>query len=243
MSIVEKNDVDINKLFHWGKKFEIVNEDGTVALETYIRLLGDSDVNRAKVYALRRSSEIRRKLREEGSDERLAFLYDPDNMEKERLIALISGLSLRQITQDVIRNTKIKYPKQPKSDATLEEQEKYQKAVDDFEPKREKEIKKAIEKEVEAIREELETLPRSELLKRYENSMIDELCEQEALLAFKEMSAYLGSFADEDYKELLFEDFAQFQNLPTEIKKQFIDNHQALEMTHDELKKLRQATQ
>lgn len=246
MSIVERNDVDINKLFHWGQKYEITwfgqdEEEKTIVV--YMRLLGDADVNRARVYALRKSAELRKKLYEPDSNERLAYLYIPESMETERLVALITGLSIRDITQNVIKSLNVKAPKSPKSDATLEENEKFQKAVDEYGPKREKEIRKAVEKETEKLQKELYSLPKEELIKRYEFSMINESCEQEALNAFREISAYLGAFKDENYKERFFDDFEQFQNLPTGIKKQFIDNHQVLEMGGEELKKLQRATQ
>jgi len=241
---VEKNDVQINRLFHWGKKYEVIWEDEEKkTLEVWVRLLGDADVNRARVYALRKSAELRRKLHDPDSDERLAFLFNPESLETERLIALIAGLSLREITQNTIKSLKVKVPKQPKSDAPLEELENYQKEVDEYAPKREAEIKKNVEKEVTKLSKELTKLTREELIVKYESSMIDEVCEQEVINSFKEMSAYLGAFQDENYTVPLFDNFEQFHNLPTDIKNQFINNHQMLELTSSDLKKLQQATQ
>ena len=64
---IEKNDVDISKLFNWGKAFEIVGEDGVVDV-VYMRVLGDADINKARVFALRESAKLRRALRNPDSD-------------------------------------------------------------------------------------------------------------------------------------------------------------------------------
>jgi hypothetical protein len=60
---------------------------------------------------------------------------------------------------------------------------------------------------------------------------------------FKEMSVYLGTYKDSEFKERLFKDFEEFENLPNEIKTQFLDNYSVLEISGEDLKKLREATQ
>ena len=146
------------------------------------------------------------------------------------------------MTTRVIRSLDIKAPKTPKSDATLEQMETFQKEVDSYSDKRQKAIRKGLEKETKQLEKELRKLNRDELVKRYESVMIAESCEQEAIQAYKEATVYYGTFKDENYKERFFEEMEDVRNLPSEIKQQFIDAAQVLEIGGEELKKLRIAT-
>ena len=84
--IAEKSDVDISKLFHYGKKFDIQDRNGKKVLTVFIRIVGDADLNRARVYAIRRSAELRERLRSKESDESLAFIPPIESVEKNSLI-------------------------------------------------------------------------------------------------------------------------------------------------------------
>src|SRR5688572_17792334 len=126
MTEVEKNDVDINKLFIWGKKYDIVNAQGEVVYEVYMRLLGDADLNRTRVHALRKSQELRKKLRDVNSDERLLYVREKDELSKDELIYNVIALSMRDINNRAVREVKIPRPKAPRSDAKIEKMEKYQ---------------------------------------------------------------------------------------------------------------------
>jgi hypothetical protein len=240
---IEKNDVDISKLFNWGKIFVLTNDVGDVKSTVYMRLAGDADINRARVYALRKSAELRKKLREESSDEKLAFIQDKELLNKERLVAILSGLSLRTITHQAMKETKLPFPKEPKSDATLEQFEKYQKEVDDYPEKKDKELRKFIEKELTKYKKTLERKSEDELYSSYVTEITNELCEQEMITSFREMCTFYGCYSDENFSERLFTNFEKFTNLNTDIKQQFLNAYQSLEMGTEELKKLQVATQ
>jgi hypothetical protein len=241
--IVEKNDVDISPLFSWSKKFEIVDKDDKVLMEIFMRIVGDADLNRTRVFALRNSADLRNKLKDENSDEHLAYLPHIDQMSEEQLINLILVLSMRDISKKVVKNVKVKVPKVPRSDASTEKQEKYQLEVDAYEGKRQVAIKKDIEKELELKKEDLLKQTKDQLYNAYVIYMINELCEQEVMRCFREYSAYLGSYKDENLRERLFASFEDFANLPTNLKEQFISAYQSLDLGGDNLKKLLQATQ
>ena len=74
MTFLEKSDINISTLFNWGKKFSLVDKNNTEIYEVYIRLVGDAEYGRSRVYALRKSSELRKKLNNLESDERIAFI-------------------------------------------------------------------------------------------------------------------------------------------------------------------------
>lgn len=238
---VEHNDVDISALFHWSKAFEVMSKDAVITV-VFMRVLGDADINRARVYALRESAVLRRNLRDVNSDDRLAAIKDIEDLEKDDIANYVVLFSTRDISQKMWKDIKIPYPKQPKSDAPLEKLEKYQKEVDEFPEKREKAIREAIEKEITNLKKSLEQRSKEDLYKDYVRLLIDELCEQRVLIAFREYSAYLGCYKDDAFKERFFESFDDFQNLPAPQKVEFIQAYRELELGSEEIKKLREAT-
>ncbi len=63
MESIDRNDVNISILFNWGKEFILYDENRKELFKVYLRIIGDSDLNKAKVYALRKSAEMRKKLK------------------------------------------------------------------------------------------------------------------------------------------------------------------------------------
>ena len=233
----EKRDVDINKLFYWNDKFNIIDSKGNVKLSYYARIIGDAELNRSRVFALRSSAELRKSLKEFGSEVRMAYLPDFSDLDIEKIIDLLTIFYMKDFTRDALKEVSIKFPKEPHSDATLESQEKYQEEVDNFEENKNKKYKEYVNKRIEALKKELLTKSKEDLIKLYEEFSINELCETKMLSSFQEMNAFFGTYKDKNLKERLFETFEQFDNLPTDIKQQFIGNYSTLELSMDELKK------
>lgn len=240
-SVIEVNDVDISPLFSWSRAFEIVSEDSTTPV--YMRLLGDADINRARVASLRRSADLRKKLKDLNSDERVIYIKDIDDLETDSLISVIIVFSMRDISQAASSKLKIKIPKAPRSDAKTEAHEKYQLEIDAYPEKRRSELKGLIEKEITLMKKELDSQDKAVLYKKYVAVMIDELCEQELLKSYKEWCAYLGSYKDESLKQKLFSSFEEFSNLDSRLKDQFMREYSSMELYGDNLKKLQQVTQ
>lgn len=240
--IQEKNDVDISKLFIWGKKFEIVDKNEETQSTIYLRLLGDADVNRARVFALRKSAELRKKLRDPNSDERLIYIREFDDITKEELISYSVMFSMREISNKAIREVKVPSPKLPKSNASLEKMEKYQKEVDDYPNKVNEALKVYITKETDKLKVVLEKQTKEELYSQYITLLTEEFCEQEAVRAYNDMELYLGCYKDENYTERAFSSFEEFDNQPTDLKTQLRAAYQSIRLGMDDLKKLREAT-
>lgn len=239
----EKNDVDISKLFNWGRVFVLENSEGQEEALVYMRLLGDADVNRARVYALRKSAELRKELSDTNSDMRWATIKQMDAMEMDDIVNYILIFSMREIQNAALKQVDVPFPKPPKANATLAKLEKYQKEVDDYPEKRAAEVNKFMQKEVEKLKNFLSAEPKETLYKRYVNTLIDEFCEREALRAYTDMEVYLGCYRDDEYKERFFEDFESFDNLPEQQKTEFKTAFSKLNIGMDDLKKLREATQ
>lgn len=240
-SVLEKNDVDINPLFAWSKEFEIVTSDGTYPV--FMRVCGDADIGKARVSALRKSAELRKNLKDLNSDERFAYIKEMDELSVESMVSVVIVFSMRDLSEKAKKQVKIKAPKQPRSDASTEAHEKYQKEVDDYPTKYQQAIKKFLEKEVEIMKAKLESLDKETLYTKYVSFMIDELCERDLMKYFREWTAYLSSYKDEGLKTRFFESFDDFANLPSDLKEEFIKQYTLLELSMDNLKKLQPVTQ
>lgn len=234
---VEKNDVDISKLFYWSKESAIADNSGKILAKIWIRLVGDADLNRARVFALRKSAELRAKLKDPTSDEHMAFIQDVTVVEKSNLIDTIVGLSLRDITRVAYKEINVAIPKEPDSDDSLEKQEQYQKEIDEYPKKREEAIRKYLRKKIDKLTEEYNALTEEELQKKYNFLMINELCEQESFKRFKEMCVYFSIYKDKNFKTRMFKDFEEFDNITPEIKDKLINEYTSLELDTDTLKK------
>lgn len=251
--IVEKNDVDINKLFGWGRVIEVFDpQTNKVDTLVYMKLLGDADLGRARVYALRKSAEMRRKLKDTNSDEYLAWVRDINEVEVADLVNLITVFSMREISNNARAKVKIPTPKPPKSTAKLEKMEDFQKQVDAYPEKRAKAIEDAINKEIAILQKSLNEKSKEELYRMYVKQLVDEFCERAAVDAFEDYQTYLGCYEDDSYKpeKRFFKDketgepsFEVFDNLEPTVKAQFKDAYRSLDIELSELKKLRRATQ
>lgn len=238
ISFVENSDVDISPLFSWSKEFEVVW--GETSVPVFMRLLGDADLNRARVAALRKSAELRKKLKDDDSDEKLAFIKDVDELEMEQMIAVITAFSMRDLAEKATAKLKIKAPKPPRSDAKTVMHERYQAEVDSYPERRQKELRSLLEKEVEIIKKVLEQESKEEVYKKYVAIMTDEMCEMELLREFKSQCCYYGTYKNKDLSDRLFSSYEEFNNLQSDLKQQFLVEYSKLELQGSELKKLQQ---
>jgi hypothetical protein len=234
---VEKNFVDVSRLFNWGKLFEVKDNKGNILVNLYMRLVGDAEVNRSRVFALRKSAELRKKLNDPTSDESVAFIPEKESMDKDRLIEMVLVYSVRDLSKDANKDADLPYPHEPDSDAPLEEQEKYQEEVDTYPKRREELYRKNLDTLLEKKRKELSTQDSDKVYHEFRVRVINELCETEMMKRFNEMNVFFGTYLDEDYKKQAFKSFEQFENLPTEIKNKFTSFYTTLDIDSSELKK------
>jgi hypothetical protein len=238
----ERNDVDISKLFKWGKVFFFQDGEGNDEVPIYMRLLGDADINKARVYALRKSAELRKDLSDTNSDMRWATIKQIDALTEEDLTNYILIFSMREIQNNAIKEVDIPFPKHPKGNAKLPALERFQKEVDEYPAKKAQAVGKVMQREVERLKNYLLTEPKEVLYKKYVNTLIDEFCEREALRAYADIEIYYGCFKDDEFTERFFDSFEAFDNLLTEQKVIIKEAYSTLSLDSDELKKLREVT-
>ena len=234
---VENNDVAIDTLFHWFDKYVINDKYGNPVTTVYMRLVGDAELNRARVQAIRASKELRNKLKTNDSDERVVFIPDLEDITSEQLIESILILKVKEFTQASMKEVNIPIPQEPSSEADLEKQEKHQEEIDAYETTRIDKIRELTTKKIENYRVVISTNSLESLCKEYEKLIINDLCESEMIKKFREWCVFFGSYKDEKHTEAFFSTFDELDNLPTEVKEQFLDNYQALEINIDFLKR------
>lgn len=240
---IEKSDVDLSKLFRWEGEVEIKDHRGDVATKVYMRIVGDKDLNQARVFALRQSSELRAKLKDETSDEYQAFIREALSADSENIVAGIKLLSMEEITNDARKNAVIKFPKEPDSDASLEEQEKYQQEVDEFPEKFGELVRDEADKILKTLEKRLKKLSEDELRKEYLEKTINYVCTQEMNRSFVDKCVFGATYRDSKFKKKYFQTFEEYENLAPEVKEQLRDGYQNLELGMQEIKKSPEATQ
>lgn len=239
----EKNDVDITRLFLWNK--EVVIKDPLTGQEVtlYLRLIGDRDMGIAKAYSFRRSAELRRKLKDEGSDEHEAYLNNiGDFGDKETLVASIILLSVIDIAENVRKSVSLKEPKEPSSDSSIERWEEYQKSVDSYPERYNELLHKELDKALEKEKERLRGMEMPSLYNLYKEAVIQKLCAEEVSRAFYEKVLFLSIYKDKEFKSRAFESMEDFLNISTSLKTRLTNEYQSLELGIDLLKKSQEAT-
>ena len=235
MESIDKNDVDISRLFQWKKKVDIEFKGKT--LHAYLRIIGDAETNRARVFALRKSAEMRKLLRDTDSDERMAFLPESGVVQKDELIQGLTILYTKDAGDEAVKSLKYNLPVEPKSDADLEEHEDYQKKIDDFPKWREDAIKEFIVDRVKQYEEQLLENSYDEIYEEYIQSLIEQICELEMLTKYREMCVFYATYKDKELTKRVFIEFDTLENLPKNVKEQLIEEYNALEISGEDLKK------
>ena len=243
MQEIDKNDVDISKLFNWGTPVPIKDAFDHTIETVYVRLVGDADTNRARTYALRESATLRKLLKTPGTDERLAFVPDWKNMKSDNLVELVVQFKIREYVQKATKDLLMPLPVEPKGDASLQKQEEYQKEVDDYPGTREEKIKDSINKTIESEKKYLRSLPKVDIVLEAENAIIAELCEQRMYNAFQASVISYATFKDENYTERYFTSEEEVENLISDFKEQLFTAYNAININTENLKKLPEVMQ
>lgn len=241
---VERNDIDITKLFRYEKEVEIKDELSQQSGKFYLRIVGDADLNKARVFGLRESSRLRKALKDPDSYEREAFISElPEFKSDDILIQAIILLATGEVHREAVNITDVPEPKAPKSDATLEELEKYQEEVDGWGNKYNNEVDKTMRKLQRKEQKKLEKLETDDLYALYEAYIIDRLCSEEMSGKYYSRCVFMGTYADPKYRKRAFTDFDEYDNASSHLKDRLTEQYRLLELGMDQLKKLPEATQ
>lgn len=240
--------MDLENLFKWSNNFVIKDKQGNEVevdgkpLTLYQRVVGDAELAEARKNALYASRKLRKALRDEASAERATLLPEYEDMTNEELknaIILTEGTQLRRRAEEMADLPK--YPVKPKGDS-LEAEEEYQIALDNYEKKKREEVNKQLEKILNKKKEELKGLHTETLQERFIEAVIKTIARSRMLEVFNQWCAYLGTYKDKAMTKRAFKSFEAFDNSATELKEQILDHYIELEFGGGNLKKLQSAT-
>jgi len=243
MRTAEKNDVDITQLFRYKTEVEVKDELSGEVGKFYLRIIGDADLNRARVFGLRRAARLRKALQEPGSELREAYITDQsDVLSREVLLEGILLLNVGELQKQIVNMTDVPEPRAPKSDASQEEQEAFQLEIDEYENKYRTAYDKNAKKVEKIERKKLEAMSDDELYQFYEGSIINKLALEEMTKRYYEMCVFLGTYKDLEYKTRAFDNYEDFDNASVYLKERLQEQYRYLELGMLELKKSPEVT-
>jgi len=237
----EKNDVDVTKLFHWGDVFTITLPGGN-SMDVYVRVVSDEEMNKARVYALRKANIIKEELYRKNSDLHTAYMPNINKAKKEDIINMILMYELPNLQKIATRETNVPFPKEPDEDASTIEWVEYQKQIDEYPKKLAEAINERLNTEVKLRRLELSKMTKEDLKRLLENRVTEVVVSKELEERFLDACVYYGTFQDPEYTKRVFKSPEQVTQLPVKIRDQFISAYMAIDIPMEELKKLRGAT-
>lgn len=244
MRSAEKNDVDITKLFRYKVEVEVKDELTGDSGKFYLRIIGDADLNRARVFGLRKAAQLRKELKDTESETREAYITEfTDVLSRDLLVESILIMKTGEMQREIINMTDVPEPKAPKSGAPQEEHEAFQLEVDAYEGKYRKAYGKNARKIEKRERKALEKIEDPALYIIYEGTVIDRMCAEEMTTRYYEMCVYMGTYSDPDHKKSAFSSFEQFDNASAHLKDRLMEQYRYLELGMSELKKLPEATE
>lgn len=226
----------LSKLFRWNRKVDI--KDGDKVLDTvYLRLVGDGDYQEARNMSLKRSRDLRIRLRNPESQDYKANFGDIDSLTKEEIVM---GITIGEITNyrdEALMNVPEKEAPVLPDNASLEQQEEQETIVKKLRDERVQAIADYIEKKSDEKKAELTKVEDvAELKKLYIHSVINVRCEEEFSKVFREYQVYKGTYKDEALTELAFDSFDDFSNSAPQLKTLLMGSYINLELTGEELK-------
>jgi hypothetical protein len=234
---------DLAHLFRWSTKVDIKNREGNVVDTLFIRLVGDVDYGQAQQYGLLESRKLRKRLRDENTVDNQALFLDLDEKTKDDLVVgiLYSEMtSFRDAAVSELGDELFRIPSLP-DNPTLEDREKYQEKEEKLAEEKTKKLQALMEKKSEERRIKLNELAEKEngveeLRKLFVDSSINFRCLDEYSRAFREYCVFAGTYKDSKFTEKAFDNFEQFRNASSNLKRQIIDAYLELELSGEQLK-------
>lgn len=224
------------KLFRWHKKVDI-KEGENVLGTVYLRLVGDSDFQEAKTFALKASKTLRIKLRNPESQEHKATFSDIDALTKEELCMGVTFGEIADYRDEALVNLPEKDIPQLPDNPTLEQQEEYEEMLEKRQNDRAEALAKYIEKRSEERKEELGKVEDSgKLREMYMHSIINLKCSEEFTRTFREYQVYKGTFEDAKFTKLAFDSYEEFLDSSPQLKNILLGAYVSLELSGEELK-------
>lgn len=220
----------IHKLFSW--KTSIVIND----VEFHVRIVGDGTVESARDYSLLKSRKLRRRLRDENSDDYIIHIDVVNEYDDEELRNSITNLEMYKVMREYMTRVPKRTPDPLGDFPTLEEQEQYKEEEEKIEEEYIAEVKAHVDNWQGGFEKQLEKLERAELEKRWKTLIVDRVAEEEFQKEFENYILSQSIYLDANFQTQAFT-LEEFLSLPKDIRDKFRDAYNSIDMSSEELKK------
>lgn len=228
--------VKLQDLFRWKQRLAILDEAGEEVAEVYQRVLSDHDLDKARLESVRFSRKFRLALRDTGSLEHDVLMESMNNFEAEQQKQVILAYKLQEFIRRANKESKTVMPNSPGSEATLEQLEEYEAAVDEFDKKKAEELASIVEalKEVELKR--MAGLSENDLATEAAKAMEDNICQSVANERLTDWFAYMATYEDAACTKRYFDSIEDYEEVSGAVKRQLAEGYQKLLLPPEDLK-------
>ena len=230
---------DLATLLRWSKKLDIKDQGGKTVETVYVRLVGDLDYHEAQQHALIASRRLRKKLKNNTTIEYDSLFLDVDDKVVEDLIfgilmaetGTFRDLAVEDLGEDVLT-----VPDYSDDDPSLEKREDHQEEQEKTAQDKIKLLRDKMDEKYEARKKELEVKPIDELKSNFIVSTINIKCLEEFSNIFRDYCCFSGTYMDSKFTKKVFNEFDEYQNVATTVKRQILDTYLSLELSGEQLK-------
>lgn len=228
--------VKLQDLFRWKQELHITDHKGEQVFTVYQRVVSDKDYEEARLYALRQSRKVRLALRDPETNEYAALMENLEVSSKQQITNVILINKFQQMHSAADEMVQIQMPKHPGTNASIEQMEEYEHAVDEYNQKRAEELMEHLDKIQQKEQEKLEELSNEELIELAAKSMENQICTNVVNEILRNYQVYLGTFSDNTCRNRYFAGFEEFEDLAPQVKEQLIRGYNSLKIVPEELK-------
>lgn len=229
-------------LFKWKRSVDVIDDKGTVVGTVWIRVLGDWDLQQAYKLARAASNKKRLALRDPSTLDYIDEVLPVEEFTREEKCEVIRSANQGTFINDAA--TAVVRPDLPKMEEissnpdnpSLEDQEEFDKLLNQQQDKYEEAIQKYIDERMGVLNKQLEKLPDKELTKQAMEQIsnvvpfsifMDELNTQKILR---------GTYLDEFCKERAFNTEEEVRDLHQLVKQQLVQAFGLLDIGPDDIK-------
>lgn len=199
----------------------------------YQRIVPSTVQEDGRRYALLKSRELRKKLKDKESEEYKAYLADFLSEDPDTIKTLIVNAALTEAAKSYVRDN----PKMPVPEPgpSLEEQEEYENALEERDKVYRENLTKYLEEFRDTYEKTIEKWGHERMLSELTRIQIDRLCEEAFIREFENYIVASSLFEDEAMKNRVFS-VEDFNLLPDDARQFFIDSYNSINVTDEEIK-------
>lgn len=217
------------KLFRWKTTVKISD------ITFYIRIVGDAIIDAARKESLLASRRLRKLLRDVNSDEYFMYLDAMDDWRREELSAYIQISASKEVMRTYISENP-KPQLDPLGDnPSQEDLENHEAAKIERDQQYIKDVQEYVEDWRLKFEADLSKLSPEDLLSVAKKYRVDEICDELFSKEFEDYVIAASIYTDSGYKNRAFT-LQEYKELPSEIKKEFYDAYNNMNVGAEDLK-------